>query len=272
MTLDEKYENLITKLQTYGTAAIAFSGGVDSTFLCKAATQALGSRILAITILSPLLPQREIDESIALARELGVEHLIIREEDIDEAVATNARDRCYQCKRRYFSRILKAARDRGIDRVLDGSNLDDLQDYRPGLRALEELGIQSPLRDAQLTKAEIRLLSQKLGLPTWNKSAFACLATRIPYGQRIDRTTLGKVEKAEELLRSYSFRQYRLRFHGDIARLEVAPEERRLFFNETTLDSLSRAIKALGFVYVAFELEGYVSGSMNRTLQGEKER
>jgi len=266
MTIEEKYKNLITSLQAHETAAIAFSGGVDSTFLCKAALQALENRTLAITIVSPLLPQREIDESVALARELGIEHLVIREEDIDEAVATNPPDRCYQCKRRYFSRILKTARDRGIDVVLDGSNLDDLQDYRPGLRALEELRIQSPLRDAQLTKEDIRLLSQKLGLPTWNKSAFACLATRIPYGQRIDRRTLGKIEQAEELLRAQGFHQYRLRVHGDIARLEVAPEERHLFFNETTLNSLSRAIKALGFLYVAFELEGYISGSMNRTL------
>ncbi|MDR1444531.1 MAG: TIGR00268 family protein, partial [Treponema sp.] len=154
----------------------------------------------------------------------------------------------------------------GIHAVLDGSNLDDLGDYRPGLKALEELHIISPLREAGMTKDDIRQLSRRFDLPTWDKPAFACLASRIPYGERIDKDKLARIEKAEDALRAAGFRQFRVRSHGDIARIEVAPGERRRFFDEQTLDSISRSLKCCGFLYVAFELEGYTMGNMNRIL------
>jgi uncharacterized protein len=264
--LDEKYRRLLEFIAAQGSAAVAFSGGVDSSFLCHAAAVALGKKALAVTIVSPMLPKTEIDCAAAIARRVGIEHVLVEEAEIDDEVAANPQDRCYFCKKIEFGVILKAARERGVNTVLDGSNMDDLGDYRPGLKALEELGIQSPLREAGLHKAEIRELSRRFDLPTWDKPAFACLASRIPYGERIDREKLARVEKAEEFLRSFGFRQFRVRSHENLARIEVAPEERRLFFDEKVLDRISRSLKSCGFLYVAFELEGYVMGSMNRVI------
>jgi uncharacterized protein len=264
--IDEKYRRLLDLIARRGAVAVAFSGGVDSSLLCHAAVAALGNRAVAITIVSPMLPKSEIDGAQAVARRIGIEHILIEETEIDEEVAANPRERCYFCKKLEFGAIMEAAGKRGIATVLDGSNADDLGDYRPGLRALAELEIQSPLREAGLGKAEIRDLSRRFGLPTWDKPAFACLASRIPYGERIDRGKLARIEKAEELLRAAGFRQFRVRSHGDIARIEVAPEERRRFFDEALLDRLSRSVKDCGFLYVAFELAGYVMGSMNRPI------
>jgi uncharacterized protein len=264
MTLDEKYERLLEIIAAQGSAAVAFSGGVDSSFLCHAAAAALGDKAVAITVVSPMLPRSEIDGAGEIAARIGITHFLIEEPEIDEEVAANPRERCYFCKKKEFGNILQAARNRGIAVVLDGSNMDDLGDYRPGLKALEELRILSPLREAELTKGEIRELSRRFDLPTWDKPAFACLASRIPYGERIDREKLSRVEKAEDTLRALGFRQFRVRSHGGIARIEVAPEERRRFFDETLLDSVSRTFKSYGFLYVALELEGYVMGNMNR--------
>jgi uncharacterized protein len=198
---------------------------------------------------------------------VGIEHILIEEYEIDEEVASNPGDRCYFCKKKEFGHILKEARKRGINTVLDGSNSDDLLDYRPGLKALEELGIFSPLRQAGLTKAEIRELSRRFALPTWDKPAFACLASRIPYGERIDRDKLARVEKAEDYLRDLGFRQFRVRSHGNIARIEAAPGERRRFFDEALLDQISQTLKSYGFLFVTMELEGYVMGNLNRVLE-----
>jgi uncharacterized protein len=268
MDIDEKYRRLLEIIRAQGSAAVAFSGGVDSSFLCHAAAAALGPRAIAVTIVSPMLPRSEVDCAVAVARKVGIVHVLVEEGEIDEEVAANPRERCYFCKKLEFGAIFAAARERGIHAVLDGSNLDDLGDYRPGLKALEELRVISPLRQAGLTKADIRELSRRFDLPTWDKPAFACLASRIPYGERIDKEKLGRVEKAEDTLRAAGFRQFRVRSHGDIARIEVAPEERRRFFDEVTLDSVSRSLKSCGFLYVALELEGYVMGNMNRTLAG----
>ena len=265
MTLDEKYKNLLAGIAAHGSAAVAFSGGVDSCLLCYAAKAALGHKVLAITIDSPLLPRSEIACAAELARQIGIEHVLIKEE-LDAKVAANPKDRCYHCKKLQFGKILLAAKERGPAVVLDGSNTDDLSDYRPGMKALQELRIASPLREAGMAKADIRELSRRFGLPTWNKPAFACLASRIPYGEPITGESLARVEKAEEALAACGFRQLRVRSHGAIARIEVAPEERKLFFNEETLDAVSRAIKACGFVYVAFELEGYRTGSLNKEI------
>jgi uncharacterized protein len=266
MNIDEKYKKLLDLIAGLGSAAVAFSGGVDSSFLCHAARAALGEKAIAVTIVSPMLPQSEIDCARDIARRTGITHILVEEGDIDEAVAANPRERCYFCKKIEFGTILAAARERGIATVLDGSNMDDLGDFRPGLKALEELRIRSPLREASLTKAEIRELSRRFGLPTWDKPAFACLASRIPYGERIDQVKLTRIEKAEDALRSFGFRQFRVRSHENIARIEVAPEERSRFFDESLLDTLSKTLKSLGFLYVAFELEGYVMGNMNRVL------
>jgi uncharacterized protein len=264
---DEKYQRLLELIACQGSAAVAFSGGVDSSFLCHAAAAALGKKAIAVTIVSPMLPHSEIHCAKSVARQVGIEHILIEETEIDEEVAANPRERCYFCKKIEFGSIVKAARQRGITVVLDGSNLDDLGDYRPGLKALEELRIVSPLREAGLHKAEIRELSRRFNLPTWDKPAFACLASRIPYGERISREKLSRIEQAEEALRAAGFRQFRVRSHGDIARIEVAPGERRRFFDETVLDGLSRSMKSCGFLYAAFELEGYKMGSLNRVIR-----
>jgi uncharacterized protein len=213
-----------------------------------------------------MFPKSEIDCARDIAGRLGIEHILVEETEIDGQVAANPQDRCYHCKKLEFGSIVEEAGKRGIGAVLDGSNMDDLGDYRPGLAALEELGIISPLRQAGLGKAEIRELSRRFGLPTWDKPAFACLASRIPYGERIDREKLSRVEKAEDYLRARGFKQFRVRSHGDIARIETARDERAKFFSEELLDEVSAAFKSFGFLYVAFELEGYRMGSLNRVL------
>jgi uncharacterized protein len=268
-TPDQKYQNLLDIISSVGSAAVAFSGGVDSSFLCHAASAALGDNAIAVTIVSPMLPQSEITAAKEIAVQIGIRHILVEETEIDEEVAANPKERCYFCKKIEFGGILDAAKQQGINAVLDGSNIDDLGDYRPGLKALEELRIVSPLRKAGLNKAEIRILSKRFDLPTWDKPAFACLASRIPYGERIDREKLERIDKAENHLRLAGFRQFRVRYHGDIARIEVAPEERQRFFNEQFLDDLSARFKSFGFLYVAFELEGYRMGSLNRILAKE---
>ncbi|MDR3303897.1 MAG: ATP-dependent sacrificial sulfur transferase LarE [Treponema sp.] len=267
VSIDEKYARLLERISGLGSAAVAFSGGVDSSFLCYAAVEALGKRAMAITIVSPMLPKSEIDFATTLARQVGIEHLLVTEREIEEDVAANPKDRCYFCKKLEFGAIQAAAASRGVSAVLDGSNLDDLQDYRPGLKALEELRIVSPLREAALTKADIRELSRRVGLVSWDKPAFACLASRIPYGERIDDEKLRRIERAEDALRAYGFRQLRVRSHENIARIEVAAEERRRFFDEALLDDVSRVLKSYGFLYVTFELEGYKTGSMNQPIK-----
>jgi uncharacterized protein len=266
LRLEAKYGRLLDLIAGKGSAAVAFSGGVDSSFLCYAAKEALGDRAAAITVVSPMLPRSEVDCARMVSARVGIRHFFVEEDEIDEEVAANPRERCYFCKKLEFGAILGEAKKHGIHTVLDGSNMDDLGDYRPGLKALAELEICSPLREAELSKAEIRELSRRFGLPTWDKPAFACLASRIPYGERIDREKLGRVERAEDLLREAGFRQMRVRSHGDIARIEVAPQERRRFFDEALLDSLSQKLKSYGFLYVALELEGYAQGNLNRTL------
>ena len=265
--LEGKYECLLGIIAERERVAVAFSGGVDSSLLCYAAAAALGNRAIAVTVGSPMLPKSEREWAARIVRQTGIEHVYIEEEEIDEEVAVNSGQRCYFCKKLEFGRILEEARKRGIAVVLDGSNRDDLLDYRPGLKALEELGVFSPLREAGLTKAEVRELSRRFALPTWDKPAFACLASRIPYGERIDRDKLARVEKAEDYLRDMGFRQFRVRSHGDIARIEVAPEERRRFFDGALADQVSQALKSRGFLFVALELEGYVMGSLNRILK-----
>jgi len=259
----EKYQKLVDLIAKKGRVAVAFSGGVDSSILCYAAYEALGKNAIAVTIVSPMLSKRELDDAKKVAEGIGIEHVLIEENIIDEKVAENPKDRCYFCKTLEFGAIMGAARERGIDTVLDGTNTDDESDYRPGMKALRELGVLSPLREVGLSKAEIRELSRLADIPVWDKPAFACLASRVPYGQKITREILLKVERGEEILRSFGFEQFRLRAHGNIARIEVAKSERNKFFNERVLDEISCGIKALGFTFVALELEGYRMGNLN---------
>jgi len=265
-----KYKKLLEIIKEQGSAAVAFSGGVDSSFLCHASIAALGrEKTAAITVVSPMLPGTELDYAKKTAALTGIRHLMLEENRIEDEVAANPENRCYFCKKKEFGSILKKARSEGLNTVLDGSNIDDLNDYRPGLKAIEELNAEklnvvSPLRLAGLTKNEIRALSKHFGLPFWDKPAAACLASRIPCGERIDAGILERIEKGEDYLRSAGFRQFRLRSHNTIARIEVAPGERKRFFNEKLLDDISEKLKSLGWIYVSFELSGYKTGSLNQ--------
>ena len=270
MNIDEKYQRLQQFISGLGKAAVAFSGGVDSSFLSKVAHDVLGDQSMAITVVSPMLPKSELDGAKELAADVGITHVLVEDNDIEEEVAENPVNRCYYCKKVEFSTIQRTAAAHSIKYVLDGSNLDDMSDYRPGLHALEELAIASPLREVGLTKDEIRELSRRLGLKTWDKPAYACLASRIPYGERITENKLSKVEKAEDYLRETGFRQFRVRSHGDIARIEVAADEREKLFSTATMDEISLRLKSIGFLYVCVELEGYRMGNLNRALKASK--
>lgn len=267
MKREDKLEQLKQYIRKLDRVAIAFSGGVDSTFLLKIAHQVLGERVIAVTAVSELSPGWEAEQARHLARLIGSSQLEIRGDELNiKEFSRNGADRCYYCKQYRFSRILEIAREKGITYVADGSNYDDLQDFRPGRKAARELGILSPLEETGMTKAEIRFFSKEMGLPTWDQPSFACLASRIPYGQEITREKLKRVEAAEDFLRELGFKQLRVRVHGEIARIEVAAEEREKFFSTDLLDRISNRLKEIGFVYVTLELGGYRTGSMNQVL------
>ncbi len=266
--LDEKYECLRNYLKSLGSVAVAFSGGVDSTFLLETAHDVLGDNVLAVTARSCSFPERELKEAKAFCGQHGIRHLVCESEELEiEGFSENPPDRCYLCKSELFTKIWEIARREGIPHVAEGSNLDDNGDYRPGLTAVREQNVLSPLRHAELSKADIRTLSRKLGLPTWNKASFACLSSRFVYGESITEEKLAMVDRAEQFLLDRGFHQVRVRIHQRIARIEVEPEEFRRFLENGLAAETSRTLKALGFSYVTLDLAGYRTGSMNDSLK-----
>lgn len=267
MEMKEKYELLKKNLSELGSVVIAFSGGVDSTFLLKTAFDVLGQNVLAVTARSSTYPEREYKEAKEFCEKYGIPHEVIISEELDvDGFSKNPVNRCYLCKNELFEKINQIALERGIPFVLEGSNHDDLSDYRPGLVAITEHKVISPLRAAGLTKNEIRILSKENDIPTWNKPAFACLSSRFPYGQEITREKLEMVDKAEQLLLDEGFRQVRVRHHGEIARIEVGESEITKFFDVEFMHSIQERFKKIGFFYTALDLKGYRMGSMNETL------
>ncbi len=265
--LKEKYGDLKKYLQGFDSLAVAFSGGVDSTFLLAAAKEALGEKVIAVTLLSGFVPENEVQEATLFATALGVRHEFIQVDELSiPGVASNPPDRCYLCKKALFTKIKVLAEKMDIQQVVDGSNLDDEGDYRPGMQALAELGIKSPLRIAQLTKEEIRSLSQMLNLPTWNKPSFACLASRIPYGEAITKEKLAMIEKAELFLMAQGLKQMRVRCHDKLARVEVPEEDIPLLLNGEMRKKIAEAFAKIGFTYTAIDIKGYRTGSLNEVL------
>lgn len=248
---------------------MAFSSGVDSTFLLYAAKAALGSNVIAVTATSCSFPKRELNEAKAFCEKEGIRHFICQSEELEiEGFAQNPTNRCYLCKHELFEKIQKIAAAEGMAAIEDGSNTDDNGDYRPGLQAVAELGVKSPLRYAELSKADIRAFSRHFGLPTWNKQSFACLSSRFVYGETISAEKLGMVDKAEQLLLDMGFHQVRVRIHGSIARIEVLPEKYPKLIQEENRVKITDAFRGYGFSYVTMDLTGYRTGSMNEVPKG----
>lgn len=265
--LEGKYAALRKLIASYGAVAVAFSGGVDSTLLVAVAHDVLGGRALAITAQAPLVPRREFEAARAFCGARGIAQAIVEPPVFEvEGVRRNAENRCYVCKKAIFGQIIACARERGVAVVADGSNLDDLGDYRPGLAALEELSVVSPLRDAGCTKRDIRALSRELGLPTWSKRSSACLATRFPYGEDITPEKLARVDAAEEALLDLGFDQVRVRVHGDVARIEVPSDRLAALIEPQMRSAVVDALRGIGYSYITMDLVGYRTGSMNEAI------
>ena len=267
----DKYEQLKEYLKSLESIAVSFSSGVDSTFLLHAAKEALGDRVIAVTASSCSFPERELKEAKAFCSEHGIQHIVVKSEELEiEGFSHNPKNRCYLCKHELFEKIRVIADEKGMKEIVEGSNLDDNGDYRPGLMAVAELNIKSPLRSIGFSKEQIRILSKYFGLPTWSKQSFACLTSRFPYGEEITEKKLQMVDRAEQLLIDLGFNQLRVRIHGKIARIELAPSEFDHFMEEKIRIYVHEEFRKIGFDYIALDILGYRTGSMNETLSAEE--
>ena len=264
---ENKLKRLKEIIADYGSLAVGFSGGVDSSFLIAVAHEILGDRLIAVTGVDASIPEREVKEAKAFCEEWGIRQITCTVDPFkDESFRNNAPDRCYFCKRGIFSEIKRIAGENGIEYVAEGSNMDDLGDYRPGLKAVDELGVKSPLREAGMYKADIRRISNAMGLPTWSKPAYACLASRFVYGEEITEEKLHMIDRAEQFLIEHGFLEERVRMHGNVARIEVPPADIPRLASDEIRTAVYDEFRKLGFMFVALDMKGYRTGSMNATL------
>lgn len=267
MELQQKMSNLIKYLISLESVAIAFSGGVDSTFLLKVAHDTLGPNAVAVTACSCSFPKRELEEAKLFCKLESIEHIVCDSEELDiDGFSQNPVNRCYLCKTELFTKMWKVAKEIGVKNIIEGSNMDDNGDYRPGLVAVKEQDIKSPLRYAELNKEEIRKLSKNMGLSTWNKQSFACLSSRFPYGETITEERLLAIDKAEQYLLDLGLKQVRVRHHSNLARIETDDEGFKILFDKQVRIDIDTSFKKIGFDYVSIDLIGYRTGSMNETL------
>jgi uncharacterized protein len=267
-TAHAKLDSLQGLLRDLDGVLVAYSGGVDSAFLLRVAVDVLGDCALAVTASSDSYAEGELEAAQRLAGEIGARHLVVATHEMENpSYLANPANRCYFCKSELWETLAPIAREHGIATLADGFNVDDVGDFRPGAKAARERGVRSPLREAGLGKQEIRLLSREMGLSTWDKPALACLSSRVPYGEHIDRQKLGQIDRAERLLRELGFRQVRVRHHGAIARIELPPEDIPRFIGAGLGEPIARRMKELGFQYVTLDLEGYRTGSLNEALR-----
>ena len=271
--LQMKLDRLKKYIADLGSLAVGFSGGVDSSLLLAVAHEVLGERLIAVTGADASVPEREVNEAIAFCKERGIRHIICKVDPLkEEGYRHNGPDRCYFCKHGIFTEVKKIADENGIEYMAEGSNMDDIGDYRPGLRAAAELSVKSPLREAELTKSEIRLISKAMGLPTWSKPAYACLASRFVYGEEITEEKLHMIDTAEQFLIEHGFFEERVRMHGNLARIEVPPADIPKLAAEELREKIYDKFREIGFLFVTLDLKGYRLGSMNATLKNGKDK